>query len=287
MTRIVYLNGAFVPDHAASLPIFDRGLLFADAVYEGLGVLDGQIVDFRNHMARLRRSLGELSIPEPLDEAGFFEVLMRLVADNYIDEGFLYLHITRGTQERDYLYQTGLSPNVFAFTQGTHGQKADDAPRPVSLASTPDLRWVRRDIKTSNLLGQVLAKTAAASAGADEALMIAPDGTVTEGGCTSFFMVKGGEIYVRPLNHEILGGITRKTMLAVAAELGFSLVERPYRLDEALAADEAFLTGASSYVEPVGQIDGHKIGDGQAGPYTTRLRRAYLAAIRAGFQNPT
>ena len=233
--------------------------------------------------ARLRRSLAAVRMAEPMDEAAFRAALMDLVRRNGVDEGFLYLHITRGAHDRDYLYPKGLAPNVFAFTQPTHGQKADDVPRAIRMASTPDLRWRRRDIKTTNLLGQVMAKVAARDAGADEALMIAPDGTVTEGGAVSFFVVKDGAIWVRPLTNDILGGMTRRRTLEVAAALGLPTVERTYTLDEVLAADEAFVTGASSYVEPVGQIGGQTIGTGGMGPMTARLRRAYLAAIRADF----
>jgi D-alanine transaminase len=283
MTRTVWLNGDFLPEDQAMLPIFDRGLLFADAIYEGLGVLDGQIVDFPHHMARLRRSLAAVRMTEPMDEAAFGIVLRELVRRNGVDEGILYLHLTRGAHDRDYLYPDGLTPNVFAFTQPTHGQKADDPPRPIAMASTPDLRWRRRDIKTTNLLGQVLAKVAARDAGADEALMIAPDGTVTEGGAVSFFVVRDGTIWVRPLSTDILGGMTRRRTLEVAAALGIPTLERTWTLDETMAADEGFVTGASSYVEPIGRIDGQIIGNGGAGPVTKRLRQAYLAAIRADF----
>lgn len=286
MTRIVYLNGAFLPEADAKLPIFDRGLLFADAVYEGLGVLDGQVVDFLAHMGRLRRSLGELEIPEPMTRDQIFAVLIRLIAENRIDEGFLYFHVTRGAADRDYLYPDGLTPNVFAFTQPQGHQRADASPRAVSMASTADLRWARRDIKTSNLLGQVLAKTAADRAGAYEALMIDRDGFVTEGGATSFFIVASGAIVARPVSNDILHGITRQAMLAVAAAEGMAVEHRRITLDEALAADEAFITGASSWVEPVGRIDGQPIGDGAPGPVTLRLRAEYLKQVRAGFYRP-
>lgn len=281
--RTVYLNGEFVPEDQASLPIFDRGLLFADAVYEGLGVLDGQIIDFVHHMARLRRSLGELEIAEPMDQDGFFTFLMELIRRNGIDEGFLYLHITRGVHDRDYLYPDNLAPNIFAFTQPLHGLTADEIPHPLSMQSSPDLRWARRDIKTSNLLGQVMAKQVAREAGVDEALMIDPEGFVTEGGCTSFFIVKDRVLHVRPLANDVLHGVTRKTMLRVAGEEGVEVSEGKFTLEDAYAADEAFQTGASSYVEPIGQIDGRVIGDGQPGPFTLKLREAYLAAVRASF----
>lgn len=283
MSRTIYLNGEFMAEDQAKISIFDRGLLFSDAVYEGLGVLDGQIIDFVHHMARLRRSLGELRIAEPMDQDGFFAFLMELVARNNVDEGFLYLHITRGVEDRDYLYGDNLKPTIFAFTQPQHFGRADDTPRAISMQSSPDLRWARRDIKTSNLLGQVLAKHVAREAGADEAVMVDSEGFVTEGGSTSFFILKAGVLHIRPMNNEILGGITRKTMLRVAGELGIEISERRFTLEDVFSADEAFQTGASSYVEPVGQVDGHVIGNGQPGAFTCKLRAAYLKAVRSTF----
>lgn len=277
MARIVWLNGAFMPENEAQLPIFDRGLLFADAVYEGLGVLDGQIIDFPHHMARLRRSLSELEMAEPMLQADLLGALMDLIARNGVEEGFLYLHITRGAHDRDYLFPDGLTPNVFAFTQETH-----DAPT-LRLASAPDLRWARRDIKTTNLLGQVMAKEVARKAGADEALMVDRDHFVTECGAMSFFMIKDGALYARPLLGDLLPGITRATMLRVAADQGLRVVEDRYTLADTYTADEAFATGASSYIQPVVEIDGHMIADGKAGPITRTLRHAYLVAVRAAF----
>lgn len=287
MGRKVYLNGAFVDEAEAKLPIFDRGLLFADAVYEGLGVLDGQIIDFPRHMMRLRRSLGELAMAEPMTQDEFFAVLMELVGQNDLQEGFLYLHVTRGTADRDYLYPDGLTPNIFAFTQMQSHQSADDTPRPLKLQSTPDLRWARRDIKTSNLLGQVLAKRAADEAGADEALMVGPDGFITECGATSFFILKNKTIIARPVSNDILHGITRQSMLAVAKAHGLKITELKVTLKEACAADEAFITGASSYVDPIGEIDGQQIGSGLAGPVTLALRQEYLRTVRSTFYSPS
>ena len=277
MPRTVWLNGAFMPEDEAQLPIFDRGLLFADAVYEGLGVLDGHIIDFAHHMARLRRSLSELDMAEPMSEAALYAALTDLITRNTMTEGFLYLHITRGAHDRDYLYPANLTPNIFAFTQDTH-----DAPT-LTLASAPDIRWARRDIKTTNLLGQVMAKEIARKAGADEALMVDREGFVTECGAMSFFMIKDGALYARPLLGELLPGITRQTMLRVARAEHLVIHEERYTLEDTFTADEAFATGASSYIQPVTQIDGHIIGSGAPGPVTQILRTAYLAAIRADF----
>ncbi|WP_264211280.1 D-amino acid aminotransferase [Leisingera thetidis] len=281
LTQTVYLNGRYMPGSEAKLSIFDRGLLFADAVYEGLGVLDGKVIDFGMHMGRLQASMQKLNFPVPLGPEEILKVCNRLIAENKLQEGFVYLHITRGEADRDYVYDDTLKPNVFAFSQETVSGKADARVTGVSMKSHPDLRWKRRDIKTSNLLGQVIAKTAASRAGAYEALMVDDGGFVTEGGATSFFIIRGKILLARPVTNEILHGITRQTMLRVAEELGYTIEIRRFTLEEALTADEAFLTGAASYVEPVVEIDGQAIGAGVPGDFTLRLRKAYLRAVRS------
>ena len=194
----------------------------------------------------------------------------------------MYLQVTRGSRDRSYLYDDQYEPTVFAFTQ-KEKFAADAPPQPVALATTPDIRWARRDIKTTNLLGQVMAKQAAHLAGAYEALMIAPDGDVTEAGSSSFFFIKDRELWVRPVSNDILHGITRQTMLRVAAQHQLQIVETTYTLEQVLAADEAFITAASIYVMPVGRIDDTIIGDGTAGPISTALRQSYLELARAEF----
>ena len=283
--RIVFLNGEFVAESNAKLSIFDRGLLFADAVYEGFGVIDRQIVDFEYHIHRLERSCGELAMVSPMDKDALFEMLMRLIAENDLVEGFLYLHVTRGEGDRSFFYNDSYKPNIFAFTQGAKFSTDDPAPA-VKVLTTPDLRWVRRDIKTTNLLAQVMAKQAAHEAGAYEAVMIDDNGFITEAGSSSFFFVKNQTLIVRPVSNEILHGITRQTMLRVASEQGMAVEERIYKLDEALAADEAFLTGASIYVLPISHIDDIAIGDGTPGVFTTALRAGFLKTARAEFYQP-
>jgi D-alanine transaminase len=281
----VYLNGAFVDEAEAMVPIMDRGLLFADAVYEGIGVLDGRLVDGAKHLDRLERSLDAVGIAAPMGRAELVDVLRQLVAGDGLDEGFLYLHVTRGVAERNYVHAGDLVPTVFAFTQPQHGVAAADEPVVRTMRTFPDLRWARRDVKTTNLLGQVLAKQAASDAGDDEALLVKgdpgdPTAEVTEGGAVSFFPVVDGRLLVRPLSPEVLPGVTRSSVLPVAAAEGLEVAERTYTLAEVLAADEAFITGASSYVEPVGAVDGVPVGDGGVGPWTRRLRTAYLADVR-------
>jgi len=283
--RIVYIKGNFVPESQAMLPIFDRGLLFADAVYEGFGILDGQIVDFIYHMQRLEQSLAKIAIPMPFSVDEIFADLMILIEKNGATNGFLYLHVTRGAGDRAFHYHENYVPNIFAFTQGEKFS-VDAMPPAISLRTAPDLRWARRDIKTTNLLAQVMAKHAAHQAGDYEALMIDQDEFVTEAGSSSFFYIKDGALLVRPVSNEILHGITRQTMLRVAAHMDLKIVERIYTLDEALAADEALITASSIYVLPVGKIDETIIGDGTAGPFTTSLRKAYLDTARAEFYRP-
>lgn len=282
--RIVYCRGEFVPETQALVPLMDRGLLFADAVYEGLGILDGRIIDFPHHHARLVRSLGELGIAEPFTAESLWTLLMELIARNGADEGFLYLHVTRGVAERDYVYADGLEPTVFAFVQAGHyGSAADATPPVISLATHDDWRWARRDIKTPNLLAQVIAKQAAHEAGADEALLMRGD-EVIEAGSASFFFVADGTIFTRPLSRDILPGVTRRSVLAVASEFGFAVEERAATLAEVLAADEAFITASSSYVEAVGSIDGNAFE--APGPITSRLREIYLVHARASAVEP-
>ena len=280
--RIVFLSGKFVPEAEASLPIFDRGLLFADAVYEGFGILDGQIVDFIYHMQRLEQSLAKIAIPITFTTDSMFHDMMALIEKNAVKNGFLYLHVTRGAGDRAFHYHDAYIPNIFAFTQGEKFA-ADDMPPAITLRTAPDLRWARRDIKSTNLLAQVMVKHAAHKAGDYEALMIDQDGYVTEAGSSSFFFIKDNELFIRPVTNEILHGITRQTMLRVAQQMDLKFVERIYKLDEVLQADEALITASSIYVLPVSKIDDHVIADGQAGRFTVALRKAYLETARAEF----
>ena len=284
----VYLNGAFVPANAAKISVFDRGLLFADAVYEGFGLLEGDMIDLPYHYARLTRSLDTIGIANPFSMDEVYGLILELNQRNGIDTGFSYLQITRGAQSpRDFVYAEGLCPNIFAFAMPQTSWFAEQTPRAIRLRSQPDLRWARRDIKTTNLLAQVMAKNAAAGAGADEALLIDTDGHVTECGSTSFYIIKEGTLITRPLSNDILHGCTRKRVVSVAAALGIPVEERLFTLSEALAADEAFHTAASFYVKPVGEIDGQVIGSGAMGPITQQLRAAYLDAVRRNAYRPS
>ncbi len=279
MSRLVYCNGDYCSEEEAKVSIFDRGLLFADGVYEVVGVLEGKLLDFDRHMARLARSLGELSMENPLSRDELLEIHRRLVAENGVTEGLVYLQITRGAADRDFVWEEGMTPTVFLFTQEKPLMEDRETQTGIAMKSVEDLRWARRDIKSVGLLAQVLAKRAAKAAGAKEALMVM-DGVVTEGGATSVFIVKDGKVITRPLSNLILPGVTRGALLELAEETDIEIEERPVTLAETYEADEAFITGASTFW-PVIEIDGKRIGGGQPGPVARRLRELYLKHARA------
>ena len=276
MNRTVYLNGEYLPEDEAKISIFDRAVLFGDAIYEVAGVLDGKLVDFDAHMQRFHSSLNKLGIPVPLTDEQVLTAFRDLIDLNGINEGLVYMQVTRGEADRDFIWQGELQPTVFMFTQHKISVENEYAETGVILKSVEDIRWARRDIKTVNLLGQVLVKKAASDAGAYEALMIDSDGYITECASTSFFIVTDDLLLTRPLTNDILPGITRKTILALCNTHGIRLIETKFTLKEALQADEVFISGASSYVLPVVQIDEHKIGSGTPGPCYRKLRQIYI-----------
>ncbi len=280
MTRTVFINGRYCPPEEAQVSIFDRGLLFADAIYEVAGVIDGKLMDFAAHMQRLDRSLGEMGIPSPMSHQEILEMMRELVRLNSVEEGLVYMQITRGSDgDREFLPSPGMQPTVFAFTQETPGEMRQEFREGLAMATAPDIRWARRDIKTVGLMGSVFAKRQAKAAGGAEVLMH-QDGYVTEGGATSFYIVVGGRVITRPLSNDILHGCTRKALLALIRQGDVGLEERLFTVDEALKADEAFITGASTYVTPVVRIDGKDVGNGKPGPVTRRLQEIYLEVAR-------
>ena len=275
MSRIVYVNGAFVPEEEAKVSVFDRGFLFADAVYEVTSVIDGKLVDFAGHARRLWRSLGELDMAAPVTEEELLAIHRELVALNGLDQGLVYLQVTRGAADRDFAYPDGAAPTLVLFTQAKNVVESASARTGLRVISIPDRRWGRRDIKTVQLLYPSMGKMMAKAAGADDAWMV-EDGAVTEGTSNNAYIVKDGRIVTRHLGEEILHGITRAAVLQYAREAQMEVEERPFTLDEAKAADEAFITSASSFVTPVVEIDGTPVGGGTPGPVARRLREIYL-----------
>jgi D-alanine transaminase len=275
MSRIVLVNGTFMPIEEASIPIMDRGFLFGDGIYEVCAVLDGRLVDNEAHLRRLQRSLDEIRIPNPHTIAEWTRLEEELVRRNGLDEGLVYFQVTRGVAERDFAFPKEARPTVMMFTQAKNLSRSPQAESGVAVVSVEDLRWKRRDIKSVALLAQVLAKQAAAEAGVYEAWMV-EDGFVTEGSSSTAFIITDDRIVTRPLSRAILPGITRVAVMALAAESGLAVEERPFALEEAHAAAEAFLTSASSFVMPVVSIDGRPVADGRPGARTRRLRELYF-----------
>ena len=281
MPRIVFVNGSFLAFEEATLSIMDRGFLFADGIYEVSAVVNGRLVDNDAHLARLARSLGEIRISNPYGTAEWTRLQEELVARNELGEGLVYMQVTRGAAERDFAFPRESVPTVVMFTQAKAILRSPAAEAGAAVVSVPDLRWKRRDIKSVALLAQVLAKQAAAEAGVAEAWMV-EDGLVTEGSSSTAFIITGGRIVTRPLSTAVLPGITRLSVMRLAGETGLQIEERPFSLEEAQAADEAFYTSASSFVMPVVAIDGKPVGDGRPGARTRRLRELYVEMAGGG-----
>jgi D-alanine transaminase len=279
---IAYVNGSFVPLSEAKISILDRGFLFADGIYEVAAVLDGRLVDNASHLARLQRSVGEIALPLPETLERNQEIHKELVARNQLDSGLVYLEVTRGADAgRDFPFPKGVAPTLVMFTSAKDIINAPNARTGIGVITVPDIRWTRRDIKSVALLAQVLAKQAAAEAGCGEAWLI-EDGVVTEGGSSSAFILTQDDVIVtRNNSNAILPGCTRKAVVALAEERQLRVEERPFSVAEALAAKEAFITSASSFVQPVVSIDGKQVGDGKVGPMATRLREIYVDFARA------
>ena len=280
--RTVYVNGDYLPENEAKVSIFDRAFLFADSVYEVTAVIESGLVDFDNHLARLARSLGELGLKSPLEDDALRAMHEELIARNALSEGIIYMQISRGAADRDFAYPANSAPTLIAFTQAKQIIDTPLAESGVAVITLPDIRWRRRDIKSTSLLAQAMAKEAAKQAGAFEGWMV-EDGFVTEGTSSTSFIVTGDNtIVTRPLSNAILPGVTRRAVIELAGRDGVALEERPFTVEEAIAAREAFLTSASTFVLPVVEIDGKTIGDGQPGPIARQFRALYLAEARKG-----
>jgi len=279
MSRTVYVNGEYLPEEEAKVSIFDRGFLMADGVYEVTSVLGGKLLEFEGHAARLERSLIELDMACPVTKEELLEINRELVRLNEIDEGMVYLQITRGSAgDRDFVFPDPekVPSTIVMFTQSKPGlANAPAAKVGIKVISIDDIRWGRRDIKTVQLLYPSMGKMMAKAAGCDDAWMV-DDGVVTEGTSNNAYIVKGGKIITRNLSNDILHGITRSSVLRYAKEAQMTVEERGFSIDEAQNADEAFVTSASAFVMPVVEIDGAKIGDGVPGKVATRLREIYL-----------
>ena len=275
MSRIAYVNGSYVPESDAKISIFDRGFLFADGVYEVTPIVNSKLVDYDAHMERLDRSLGELRMAWPCSKDEMKAMHLELIKRNKLKEGIIYMQVTRGVADRMFNFPKDITSSLVAFPQVMKLVDNPNARTGVKIVTTPDIRWLRRDIKSVMLLAPVLGKQEAYEKGAAEAWMV-EDGMVTEGTSSNAYIVKGDTIITRPLSNRILAGCTRRALFRLSKEHGVKIEERLFTPEEAYAADEAFLTSASQFVMPITEIDGHRIGGGQPGPVVRKLRELFL-----------
>ena len=280
--RTVFVNGEYVPEDQAQVSIFDRGFLFADAVYEVTAVLNGKLIDFDSHIKRLGRSLGELGITAPLSDDDLLTMHRNLVEKNALKEGVVYMQITRGATDRDFDFSSMQArPTIIAFTQEKKLEANPKFDEGQHIILAEDLRWGRSDIKTTQLLYASLMKTHAKKSGVDD-VWLHRDGTITEGSSNNAYIVThAGEVLTRNLSNQILHGITRNVVNDVARSCDLTLVERPFTIDELMEAKEAFTTSASGFVNPVVKVEGKTIGTGQPGAVSKLLLKHYLTSRHA------
>jgi D-alanine transaminase len=278
MSRIAYVNGRYVAHRDATVHVEDRGYQFSDGVYEVCEVKGSQLIDERRHIARLARSLDELAIAMPMPAHALGVVLRETVRRNRVRDGVVYIQVTRGVAPRDHAFPViAPRPALVVTARGIDPLKIEKlADEGIGIITMPDQRWARVDIKSVSLLPNVLAKQAAREQGALEAWLVDRDGYVTEGASSNAWIVsKEGRLVTRPIGHDILRGITRTVLLDVIKAQGLELDERPFTVEEAYAAREAFVTSATQTVMPVVRIDGRPVGNGAPGLIASALRRAY------------
>jgi D-alanine transaminase len=278
MSRIAYVNGQYLPLAHATIAIEDRGLQFGDAVYEVWALRNGRLLDEEGHYARLARSQAALNFPAPIGRGRVAAVVAETVRRNRVRDGLVYLQVSRGTAPRDHVAPRGIAPNMIVTVRRKDWAGPDAAAaKGISVITVPDNRWGRVDIKTVNLLPNTLAKQAAIDAGAQDAWMVDGAGFITESTAQNAWIVTSdGVLVTRPLGHDILPGITRASVKAIAEALQIRVEERLFTVAEAQGAAEAFISSATSFVTPVVGIDGVPVGSGQPGPVSARLRAVYL-----------
>jgi D-alanine transaminase len=278
MTRIVYVNGRYLPYAEAAIHPEDRGNQFADAVYEVCEVREGRLIDETRHMARLGRSLAALAIPEPMSRAAWTRVLRETIRRNRVRYGLVYLQVSRGVARRDFYFPAADTlPTVICLARRLSATRGEaQAAKGIAIQSTPDIRWANCDIKTVMLLPSSMAKQRAKEVGANDAWFVDEKGYVTEGASSNVWIVdRDGKLVTRALDKAILPGVTRATLLDLLKREGIAVVERPFTIEEAQAAREAFITSATSLVMPVVSIDGKTVGNGAPGLLALKLRAEF------------
>ena len=278
MSRTVYVNGKYASEETAKISVFDRGFIFGDGVYEVVPVVTGKLVDSAYFLERLDRSLSELSIAWPCSRQEYLEIMQNLISRNSLKEGFVYSQVTRGIADRDFAFPVDTIPSLVAFTSEMNLLNNPLAESGITVTTSEDIRWKRRDIKSINLLAQCLAKQDAHSKNANEGWMV-EDGFVTEGVSSSAYIIVEKKIITRPLSNSILPGIRRRTLIEIAEREGIELEQRLFTIEEALEADEAFISSATTIILPVVSINGREIADGRPGEITGRLRKLYIERL--------
>jgi D-alanine transaminase len=281
VSHVAYVNGRYLPQKQAFVHIEDRGYQFADAVYEVTCIWNGRPVDHAGHLKRLRRSLTELRIPMPCSDAALTAITKEIVRVNRVNKGTVYWQVGRGVAARNHAFPTKpVKPSLVMVVKHGAGPSESTAQAGVKVTVQPDIRWGRVDIKTVGLLPNALAKQAASEQKAFEALLVKPDGVVTEASASNAWIVtKDKALVTHPLGNAILGGITRDTVMRMAKDAGYQVQERTFSLDEALAAKEMFLTGTTTFVLPVVQVDDRTIANGSPGSVSLDLRARYLSYV--------
>ncbi|BDH45386.1 D-alanine aminotransferase [Salmonella enterica subsp. enterica serovar Choleraesuis] len=282
MERQVWINGQWCDEQQAQVSVFDRGFLFADAVYEVTAVIDGRPIAMVEHLARLRRSCDALGLRCPLTDSELRELHLELISRNNLREGSIYMQLTRGGNgDRVFTPPENITPTLVLFSQAQSVVNHPAARHGIRVVTCPDIRWGRCDIKTTGLLAASMAKMMAHQLGVDDALLVR-EGLITEGASSNVFIVtQRGDIVTRHLGRDILPGITRQALLALVAESGNLLSERAFTPQEARRAQEVFISSATTLIWPVIEIDGQPVGNGRPGPVAQRLRALYLQAVRA------
>jgi len=284
MSRIAYVNGVYAPHAHAQVHIEDRGFQLSDGVYEVWAVFGGKLADADGHFERLARSLEELRITAPMSRKALETVIGEVIRRNRVREGLVYLQVTRGTAPRDHAFPEAGTPPTLVVTAKSIDRSAAEprARKGVKVTTTPENRWGRCDIKTVGLLPNVLARQAAKEQGAYEAWFVDKDGLVTEGAASNAWIVdQDGTLRTRELTANILRGVTRRSLMEILGVSNLKIEERPFTVEEAKNAREAFISGAGSLVTPVTHIDGQAVGDGKPGPVALRLRDDYIARAKA------
>ena len=274
------MNGKFFSKKEARISVFDRGFLFSDSVYEVSAVIGGSLVDWQEHFARLIRSLDHLNIVNNFQEEDFYQIQKKLIKENELEEGLCYIQVTRGIAERDFNFaKNSLLPTVVIFTQEKLILSNPASKVGIKIITVPDDRWRRRDIKTTQLLAQSLAKTHAVKKGLDDSLLVQDD-YINEGSSSNAFIIKDEHIITPRLSNDILGGITRSSVIKFCKINNIEIKEQKININDLMDAQEVFLTSATGFVLPVIEIDGRPVGNGLVGDRVKEIQRIYLEQIK-------